>query len=271
VNPNGTKLYAYPFQTLRSPAMQSSIAEWASPNFHRAEYWPFLFLLMATAVALAWSPRRVRARDILLLLAGTLAALTSIRFIPFFVLVAVPVLSKAVSIEKKSPWEVQPASPRSRLPLPVVFNAAALLGMVVFTAWHISDVVHRQPEAEARVFPAAAASYLRAHPANPIFNHYDWGGYLIWKLYPETRVFIDGRADLYGDDLLRQFAGTYQLRSDWRRALTEWQIGTVLVPPDSALAQALRIDPAWTIGFEDARAVVFVRRASPSATPAPAI
>ena len=45
LNPNGLRMYSYPIETLRSTAMQNYIIEWASPNFHHAEYWPFLLIV----------------------------------------------------------------------------------------------------------------------------------------------------------------------------------------------------------------------------------
>ena len=59
LNPNGLRMFSYPIETLRSPAMQKYIAEWASPNFHHAEYWPFLLVVLTTFAALSWS--RLRA------------------------------------------------------------------------------------------------------------------------------------------------------------------------------------------------------------------
>ncbi len=41
-------------------------------------------------------------------------------------------------------------------------------------------------------------------PPQPIYNEYIWGGYLIWRLYPDYRVYIDGRADVYGDSLVNE-------------------------------------------------------------------
>jgi hypothetical protein len=79
---------------------------------------------------------------------------------------------------------------------------------------------------------------------------------LIWKLYPSTRVFIDGRADLYEKQLLDQFADTYQFKGDWQRTLQRWAIGAVVLPRDSALATGLRSDPGWIVSYEDAQAVV---------------
>jgi hypothetical protein len=110
--------------------------------------------------------------------------------------------------------------------------------------------------AEAQRFPADAVAFLQTHPAGRIFNHYDWGGYLIWRLYPGTPVFIDGRADLYGKELLDQFAHTYQFAGAWQQTLQNWSIDTVLVPADSALASGLRISPGWTVSYADSQAIV---------------
>jgi len=128
---------------------------------------------------------------------------------------------------------------------------------------------------DARVserFPERAVSFLRAgHYPERIFVYYDWGGYAIWKLYPEYRVFADGRADLYGadlngygndygDDLLRQSIKTVpELRTGWREILDHWKVQVVLVPPSCALAQALLLDANWHAEFSDSKAVVLLR------------
>ncbi len=250
LNPNGVSMYTYPIATLRSGAMQNYIAEWASPNFHRPEYWPFLFLLLAQIAAFMVFPRRIRPRNLVLLLVGTFAALASIRMIPLFVLVAAPLL--AFSFQSKGNHQSQPRSPRRNR---LLLNAAIVLAMAGFTTVRIVQVIGLQPQAEARQFPAGAARFLQLHgPGGRLFNHYDWGGYLIWKL--NDPVFIDGRADLYGEQFLKQFADTYELKRSWHATLDDWRIQTVIVPPDSALATGLRIAPGWRVAYEDSQAVV---------------
>ena len=255
LNPNGVRMYAYPIQTLRSQAMQTYISEWSSPNFHRADYWPFLLLLLAVVARLAWSRSSVRPRDMLLLLVSTFAALSSIRMIPLFVLIAVPLIARAAGswVHDRPPSRATPSSVTPRL----ACNAIILVALAGFVAAHISLVFHQQAHEEAEHFPVGAAAFLAAHPPDrPIFNHYDWGGYLIWKLYPRTRVFIDGRADLYGDAVFQEFMQTYLLTKDWQQTLNRWQIATVIVPPESALASGLRNYPGWSVRYEDRQAVV---------------
>jgi hypothetical protein len=249
--------------------MPKYIAEWASPNFHHAEYIPFLLLLLATMASLAWSQLRVRPRDVLLLTVSTFTALSSIRLIPFFVLVAVPILSwpleRRNSSARPQSWPQTPDTSRVPLPYAGLLNALILFALAGFVGYQINMVVRRQPQVEAQRFPVGAVAYLQAHPASgPLFNLYDWGGYLIWKLNPQTPVFIDGRADLYGEFLMRQFADTYGLKGNWQETLQTWRIRTVLVNPDSALAVALRNAPDWEVGYSDSQAIVFERFAPQS-------
>ena len=79
----------------------------------------------------------------------------------------------------------------------------------------------------------------------------------------EYRVFVDGRADLYGDDLLRQFRTALQLRTGWRDILDRWTVEALLVPPSCALAQALLLDPNWHATFIDSKAVILLRTHPP--------
>lgn len=259
LNPNGLRLFSYPIETLRSASMQNYIAEWASPNFHHAEYWPFLLVVLATFAALAWSRIQIRPRDILLLIVSLYAGLASIRMTPLFVLIATPLLC-----QRLGEWQAE--RPRQLRPAPAssfLLNGLIVAAMAAFAGFHVVQVIQRQPHAEMQRFPVRAVAFLQSHmflqnPASNvrIFNHYDWGGYLIWKLSPSIPVFVDGRADIYGEQLLDQFAGTYQLKGAWQQTLQRWRINTVLVPPDSALATGLKSSPVWTVSYEDSQALV---------------
>jgi hypothetical protein len=146
-------------------------------------------------------------------------------------------------------------------------NATIILAMLGFAGARVLQVVRQQPEVEARQFPERAVAFLNARPyattslslsvaGSRIFNSYDWGGYLIWKSNPEVPVFIDGRADLYGEALFHDFADAYQFRDGWRQILEGWRVETVLVPSDSALAIGLRASPGWTIAYADSQATI---------------
>jgi hypothetical protein len=276
LNPSGAHLYRYPFDTLRSSGMRSLIGEWHSPDFHAGMYRPFLLLWLLLLTALASSRSRPKARVIVPLILVSFAALDAVRHIPIFVLLAIPVIAAAlpaVSHVSKSAGRGVPMSSRFQ----PFFNGAVVILIAVFALVKWGSLARNQDAREADKFPQEAVAFLRAgNRPNPrsqpqrLFVYYDWGGYAIWNLYPEYRVFADGRADLYGadlkgysdgDDLLRQSIKTVpEIRAGWQDILDRWKVEVVLVPPSCALAQALLLDANnWHAEFRDSKAVVLLR------------
>lgn len=261
-NPNGVRLYTYPLETLRSRAMQMYIAEWFSPNFHELRFLPFGLLLLAILAALPFSSRRLSPRDLLLLLVTGSAALRSVRHIPIFVLIAAPVLS-ALLEEHMERLHRHPIAGTRQVefnPWRAAMHALIAVAVVAFAAVRVTTMTAGQARAEAANFPSKAVSFLlRADLPGPILNHYNWGGYLIWKLYPRYRVFIDGRADVYGDGFMGEFSATYHLTDDWQQALQQWGVRTLVLPPDAPLVTKLRASQGWREVYADPQAVVLSR------------
>jgi hypothetical protein len=262
VNPNGLRIYWYPVETLSSAAMHRFIHEWFSPDFHDPTYLPLLLMVLALIAGLALSPRCPRLRSLLLLLATIPAALRSMRHIPILVLAIVPVLAELAQTRLQESG----ATRLFRRPLTgsaartLVLNFLLLFTFSVFTVLRVREVVNRQGETEARHFPATAVAFLQAkHLPGPLMNHYNWGGYFIWKLYPQYRVFMDGRADVYGDAFMTDFGACYYLTGDWRKALQTWDIRTVVLPPDAPLITALKSSPEWRQRYADSEAVILTR------------
>jgi hypothetical protein len=120
--------------------------------------------------------------------------------------------------------------------------------------------------------PVAAVNFLQKEfqgnqpSTEPVFSTDAWGGYLIYRmnpgrLYPERKVVVDDRHDLYGSGRIRQYLILTQAEPGWQTVLESWKIRTALLPTDSTLANLLRELPQdWRIAYEDKVAVVFERR-----------
>jgi hypothetical protein len=218
VNPNGIRLYWYPFQTLGSESMHRFIHEWFSPDFHDLTYLPLLLMLLALMAGLVGAPRCPRLRNLLLVLATIPAALRSMRHIPILVLVIVPVLSEMAQtwLQERGALRWSSKTVLGLAPRTLAFNLIVLLTFAGFTVARVRQVVGRQGETETRHFPAAAAAFLQQeHPPGPMMNHYNWGGYFIWTLYPQYRVFWTA-GPTSGDTLMNEFGSCYHLKDDWR-------------------------------------------------------
>ena len=262
LNPYGASMYRYPLETLHSRAMLAYIGEWLSPDFHQGRYAAVLLMMLATILLPAISPRRLHARELLLLAVTMYAALRSVRHIPIYVLVAAPLLSTMVHAKLQELGKAGVFDPQLPMTRPKFFvNAMLLAGFGAFTVLRLHYVLGQQTQTEEREFPTAAVAFLSSRrPPAPMMNHYNWGGYFIWKLYPEYKVYIDGRADVYGDSFLDEFASVYYIKGQtWRAPLERWDIHTVVLPPDAPLVIALGTLPGWKQVFSDAQAVVLAR------------
>lgn len=257
LNPSGVQLYRYPFDTLRSTGMRTFIVEWFSPNFHEIRFIPFLVVFLVLLGVLARKCAHPRARTLVPLALTTLLALDAVRHIPIFVLLAVPVIAAGMAASSSSARRRALSSATAVRPL---FNGLAVLLMAGFALVRWGVLARSQTATEAQAFPQKAVEALRSSGGGgEVFAYYDWGGYTIYKLYPEYRVFVDGRADLYGDGLLQQFETAIHLRTGWYDVLERWHVRVVLVPPFCALAQALALDPNWRLEYHDSHAVLLLR------------
>lgn len=261
LNPNGFRIILYPLQTLTSPSMASLIDEWSSPDFHQAMFLPLAALMLLTFGMVALSPKRPRLGELFLLSVTAFGALRSARHIPIFALIAAPVFASHLSeLIKTRGWDTGFAGETPATRGKLIISLMVLVIPIILAAlqfWRFASsqdvyVVHRNP--------ANAVDFIQArHLPGPIYNRYGWGGYLIHRLYPEYRVYVDGRADVYGDDFLFEMVNTYDGHSDWRKPLDRYGIRTVLISPDVPLASLLRSDPVWQKVYEDNQAVIFTR------------
>ncbi len=256
LNPSGVALWTYPLETLGSPAMRAHIREWQSPDFHSSWFWPFGLLLLVTVVSLVASNRRPGWSQLLLLAGTGVAGLQSMRHIPLFAVVAIPVVAEQIEVALDS-WRV-PTRPRrpSIGSRPVAVLTAGLAGLVA--AMFVTAAIDANDRAVAELYPVDAVDQLVLSELATArgYNAYGWGGYLIWRDVP---VFIDGRADVYGDEFMDLYFQAEDARPDWREPLDTYAVDYVLLPPGAALGVVLDEASDWTSVYDDGVAEIFVR------------
>jgi hypothetical protein len=252
-NPNGIRLLTYPFETLSSQAMQQNIQEWFSPDFHQVEWQPLAWLILALIGAGLLGHKSISPMKILLTLVFGYAALHSMRHVPLFAIAAVPVLAEEIGSMVRIRQEVRQAG---RLLKWVNFFLVACA--ILVAGLRFVSVVQEQANTEKEKFPAAAVDWIvQHHPAGNIFNTYGWGGYLIWRLYPEYQVYIDGRADVYGDTFINDYLRIETGEPSWETSLSLDGVRIVLIERGSLLARDLRQSADWEIAFSDEQSVLF--------------
>ncbi len=254
VNPNGIKMITYPFETLNSASMQTYIQEWFSPNFHLAEWQPLAILFLLLLASALITNQSVSITEIGLVVIFGYAALKSMRHVYFFSIAAIPLIDKNL----KSLWKKGIQTSRSIDKYPVV-NILLLICILLVAVFRINLVLMNQIKIENKAFPVMAAEWIQNNkPKGKIFNSYNWGGYLIWRLYPEYQVFIDGRADVYGDLDMVRYAQLYSGKG-WLAEFQEYDIRVVLTEPAAPIATILINTPGWQTVIVDKTSILMVQ------------
>jgi hypothetical protein len=264
VNPYGWRLHAHVFAYLNDDYLMDHIAEFRSYSFHTpGAIYVELFLFIAVLGTLALLKQRAFGPALLAL--GLLhISLYSARHLPTAAVLLLPLSVVALSREAKE-WpklraffdyseRLQAIDARILGVVPVVLVLALTLAGV--------DGLARAGRVgfDPSKFPVRAADFLEKQKAGGrIFTRDQWGGYLIYRFNGRTKVFLDGRSDFYGQDLLETYAQVVEVKPGWDAVLNEYNVGVVLIAPDHALASALKLSRAWKQVYGDSVATVFER------------
>ncbi|MGH9431323.1 MAG: hypothetical protein ACRD3T_07245, partial [Terriglobia bacterium] len=253
LTPYGTRLAAYPLEMpFFQPLNIANIQEWQPLSFKLA-FGKFMLGLLLAFLVTQWLVRmKWKLRDLGLFLSALVATCLHLRFIFFLVLATVPVLAM---LGARWIGGYQPEKDRYALNGVLL---AVLVAVIVTTFPSRQKLRHLI----AQNYPAGAVRYLQQHPPAPhLMNDFGWGGYLIWKLGPKQKVFIDGRSDFY------EYAGVFsdylhveRLAPDTLFILKKYEVGECLIKRNSPLATLLSDSAAWKKVFQDRLSVIYVRR-----------
>ena len=255
LTPYGTRIAAYPLDMALFQSVNiASIQEWQplSPELLMGKLFVGLLVLLFLAHVL-FRPT-YRFEEMALLLFAVFSASVHRRFFLLLILVLAPILASLLA--RRLP-AYQPAKDRP------VLNAVLMIlicaGLVAFfpSRQSLEDVV-------ARNYPQKAVEYLRQNPVGGrLLNEYGWGGYLIWSLGPNHKVFIDGRADIYDyGGVLSDYMSMTLLKPKTLSLLRKYGVQACLLQRDAPLGTLLAASPGWERVYADEVSALFVRKES---------
>jgi len=265
LNPAGWRVWGTTLGFLQNDYLVSHTVEYQSPNFQMMNFWPFLIMICLSFLLASWDRKRISIRDALLLVSWTAFSLISARNIAIYSVIAAPVLaSLAASIlrdheifSRLCAYDGRLMSVNSRLGGHLLAIAGVvLIGILVFNgaAFNLDGVGNQFSES---VFPVKAVDWLVEHPEErPIFNYFPWGGYLLYRNWPEQQVFIDGQTDFYGEQLTREYEKVISLSDGWRAILEKYGVERVIMPAKSEIVRRLTNDEEWVLSYVDETAAV---------------
>ena len=265
MNPHGLTGALYPLQVFGNYGY--SVMENKSPFFLQAWGYPQLTSIslyvgiLLTALTAVYARAHMRRHVMGLALAASTAvmALMMVRNFPLFALVMLPVGLRSLDL---GGW-------RDRRPQ-MLAGALVLLALLVISV--VTGQLYDQagvgkqfglivPEGHQRSVDFFRAAGIRG----PIFNNFDIGSYLIWKL-PEEKVFIDGRPEAYPAEFIQDtYIRAQEQPEVWQRVMAQYGINAVfwntydITPWSRAFVPRILADPAWVLVYRDEGIIILVR------------
>ena len=265
LNPFGWRALWQPFDFVlhqRDEPIYRTIGELLPVDWQ--DYWrQGLPLVMSGWVALLlWRWRRsgLDLAETLLCAGATLMAVSTRRFVGFYALVAVPFLARDLEVWLGSRrWRWRPATAAA---VALASAACVAVGLYEWTRPFPRFGIGLDPTGQ----PAAACDFIAAHGVRGrAFNHFHFGGYLLWRFWPQPDrlPFMDiHQAGTRADRDLYAFALVD--RGAWleldRRHRFEWALLTRRQGSQDHLLDWLEADSTWALVFTDDAAALYVRR-----------
>lgn len=259
INPNTYKAYLFVFK-LEGSALQKGMSEYISPiklGLAIASYWIYVAISIS---AIAVGVKKANPIHISLTIFLFLISLSAFRYIPFLIFITIPFVSIQLTRIINNNRGISAILSRYGMPCLIIL----ILGVSFFNCKGKLFASIKDPVEKFR-FPVRAASFIKnAHPKGNLFNHFNWGGYLIWRLYPEHKVFVDGRTLN-----LRALTDYTYMLWDIPEApilLDHYKITIIAMPATSprtgefyTILNYLAMSDQWHLVYYDETSVVFLR------------
>jgi len=261
VNPYGWKLHAHVYEYLGNRFFMDHIDEFQSPNFHGISQRFFLAILLIAVSVLTVGGRQLRLSHALLALLAVYSGLYASRNIPVAAILLVMVIGPLIPSFGLAEFSGRMTGLESTLKghiWPMVFAIAGLA--VALNRGHVGSEQVMNAHFDPQRMPVAAVDFIQHSGIHtPLLSPDYWGGYLIYRLYPDNRVVIDDRHDFYGEDFLRSYSTMMHAEPGWED-FPRSHPGNLVLPRKAAVTALVAQSSDWKTAYSDDVAVVFVSK-----------
>lgn len=249
-NPYGWRIYAVAHELATQSGALNKISELQAIPFRDFVNYLALLLVLGSAATLGWLRRIVSFEGALLAFAAVVS-FRSQRDEWLLAVVAAAILAELLP-KVDDPTVATPKY------VPIAAGTLAAIALTVaLQSPRLSNAHLRDRVAESQ--PVNAVDFIRQHGyRGPLFNDFNWGGYLILNL--RMPVSLDGRQNVYGDERIDRNVATWAAGPEWRQAPELASANLIIGPAASPLTQILRRDQRYDLVYQDKVAAVFVPR-----------
>ncbi|MFW6143682.1 MAG: tetratricopeptide repeat protein [Patescibacteria group bacterium] len=259
INPYHIHIYKYFFKI--NSIVTENIFEWLPLTQFFADPYviAFLFFLglhyLTLLIVRFIEPEKISYFEIALTLSLSYLAFSALRHMVIFSIIMAPYLAKNITVIGNN-----------YLTAKTVKRVGFLLGcLLLILAMFVpgQKIIAGKWGLPKILLPVEAANFVKeTNPQGNMYNHFNWGGYFLWKLYPR-KTFVDGRLDMFVPDIYKEWLRVASNKPDWKQILEKYQVNWIIFPSEG-IWEGLRNElekenGKWCLVFYDDYAAVIVR------------
>ena len=254
VNPYGPALVLFPIHLLQRGDILRHIIEWGSPNFHNIMGQALLLWIVVYVAVAARARNRFSRRDVVVTVPFLGLALWALRNVAIAPLVCLPAVARAIAVDPERAERTNAEERRG--PIGIAFVAVlAIIASAVFIR------AFTEPDFVTVSYPVKA---MNAVERNDLIGRrllMDDGdaAYAVLGWYPQQKVFIDDRYDMYPERVIYDFFDLSSGQRTWAKILDHYGVEVVVWPRREPLTQLMEKSDDWTVLHRDSGWVAFVR------------
>jgi hypothetical protein len=271
LNPDTWRVYQSVVSFEGNAIIQQFVSEWQPLVITNPLSWPYFGMLALWVLGLIYSQKQPRFHEVVLIFGFGVCALRYLRAEPFFLIIATPITAELIAGLKCAPLQSRvvrwayagPGVPANRAMLNLLLLSALIFGSIVSLP-PLRLALTGQPESSliSSYFPRAATEILAeiSAPGARLYSMPEWGGYLIWRLYPRATVFVDGRVELYPTSIWEDYLHIATASASWSELLDRYRVDFMVLSKERhrALIQAASRQ-GWFCRAEDHESVILAR------------
>lgn len=271
LNPHGPEIFYFPFHLVGRGYIMDNVQEWLSPDFHVNKPFELMMFIFITAFVMSKKRPDVFEGGAALMLLHM--SLYSARYIPLMALIVTPAVAgrivevldrlfdwgggvKAIKTVGERVRRIAANTARMEVRFSGPFWVAAVSMVCLYMALSGGFDYRYNPER----FPIRAMDFAIKHHINGnMFNNDGWGGYIIYRAYPEYRVFFDGRSDMYGVEFMKEYIKVARAKLGFREVLDKYGVDWVIYNANAPLCRLLAESGDWKLVYADETANILLK------------
>jgi len=268
INPYGINIWKDVWANPSISAARS--AEWQPTTMNNFSGYCFVVSVVLAGIILVYSKRKVAFTEALLLLVFLFSGFKAERMVLWWGIVSAPILAAHFcSIElvrqRISEKKKEGGSESECLPLNIIFFIVLLITAISFLPWlrPYHPIKSAKNFINPRIEPVEITNYIKKEGLKGnMYNDINWGSYLIWKLWPEYKVFADNRLHLVPEEIWKDCKDVHFGLGDWEKILNKYNISFVVLSKEDnkRMIEFIGDSPGWKKVYEDEVGTIFVRK-----------